>query len=463
VKIFQNVTIFICCLLGVGTHARAEFPRAQTVPLHALRNAEARFRPVVTTRGEVSLAREGVVLIKRKAAPGLQALLVPAGSELATMEALRQREDVSYAELDVVLTRQFNVDDPEIGLQWHHKTIRSADAWAISLATHQVTLAILDNPFQMNHPDLASNTLPGWDMVTGRPVLEETRGFYHSTIGAGLAAAVINNLTGGSGVANCWLMPVSIGESPTASDMHEAIVWAADQGVRVVNLSWDGAFSEVINEAGVYLKQKTGGMLFMSGVNGRRALPYPAHPHIYAIAMTDRNDEPRSAYGAHIDFAAPGWEIYSTSENSGYATDSGTSYSTPLAAGMAAWIMSVAPELGPDAIEQILKETAVDLGETGWDSSFGWGRLDFGATARVVYERLPLSRVAADRSGNMLRVRALFSPGASYRLFRAEDARTWRAVAGMQIQVDESTVYLTDPAPPGERAFYKVEITRARP
>src|ERR1051325_2330903 len=109
-----------------------------------------------------------------------------------------------------------------------------------------------------------------------------------------MAAAVLNNGIGVSGVANCQLMPIDIGDTPTTSEMHEAIVWAADHGVRVVNLSWDGAFSSVINEAGAYLKEKAGGMLFMSGVNGRKLLSYPNQADIYAISMTDRDDQPRS-------------------------------------------------------------------------------------------------------------------------------------------------------------------------
>ena len=77
--------------------------------------------------------------------------------------------------------------------------------------------------------------------------------------------------------------------------------------------------------------------------------------------MTDAEDQARSAYGPHIDFAAPGWDIYSTTTNSVYQSDSGTSYSTPLLAGIAAWIMSINPALGPAEIEAILTSASIDL------------------------------------------------------------------------------------------------------
>jgi subtilisin family serine protease len=236
--------------------------------------------------------------------------------------------------------------------------------------------------------------------------------------------------------------------------MHEAVVWAADHGVRVVNLSWDGAFSSVINEAGAYLKSKTGGMLFMSGVNGRRELDYENQPDIYAIAMTDRADQPRSASGNHIDFAAPGYEIYSTTTNSSYEVDSGTSYACPVAAGIAAWVMSVNPELVPAQIEHILKESAIDLGEPGWDKVFGWGRIDFGRVAQNTFATLPLARIGAVRNEGLV-IQAVPVPGATYRLYRSLGLKgDWEPVGDAR-----SEATLRDASPPAALAFYKVEIT----
>jgi subtilisin family serine protease len=369
---------------------------------------------------------------------------------------------VEFAELEYVLERQSQRLDHPAGQQWHHETIGSTNAWAISLGYSPqreplVRLAILDTPFQMDHPDLRDHAVPGWSLLTRSELPLETNGYYHSTLAAGLAGAVLKNGLGVAGAVNCFLVPVDIGNLPTTRDMHDAVVWAADHGIRVVNLSWGGAFSSVINEAGLYLKQKARGMLFMAGMNEQRFLNYPEHPHIYAISMTDRNDQARSAWGEHIDFSAPGWDIYSTTTNSGYETDSGTSYSAPLAAGVAAWIMSADPALEPDEIEGILRETCVDLGEPGRDQRHGWGRIDFGRAARRVYERSAISRVKPLSDG----AEAVHEAGTAYRLLRAADVRgPWEALTNVQQEPGGGRLKLRDLEAPGPAAFYQVEITR---
>jgi subtilisin family serine protease len=435
----------------------------ERVSLRDVRRNHTAFTGMRDAHGVARIFRAGVILTRFKDAPRTEGVVVPRNREIAMLQTLKTRPDVAYAELDVVLARQFQPNDPGLGEQWHHQTIHSESAWSYSLATHKITLAILDTPFQMNHPDLAANTVPGWDMTTQQPVTAAPEGYYHSTIGAGMAAAAINNLTGVSGVANCWLMPVNIGDSPTTSDMHDSVIWAADHGARVVNLSWDGAFSSVINEAGAYLKEKMRGMLFMSGVNGRKLLDYPKQPDIYAISMTDQQDEPRAAYGDHIDFAAPGWQVYSTTTNSTYEVDSGTSYSAPLVAGIAAWVMSVNPELGPTEIEQILKDSSIDLGAPGWDQDFGWGRIDFGKAALLTFATLPVSRIGVVQS-TPFAVRAVYREGASYRLLRSSTLSNpeWQVVQDAAITVADGTVTLTDPAPTGVQGFYRVEITLPR-
>ena len=99
-------------------------------------------------------------------------------------------------------------------------------------------LAIVDSPFQMDHPDLAANTDSGWDVVANEPVTSNS-GIEHSTMCTGMAAAVINNDVGVAGAANCRILPINI--NGAISEMYNATLWAATNGVRVVNISWSGA------------------------------------------------------------------------------------------------------------------------------------------------------------------------------------------------------------------------------
>lgn len=86
-----------------------------------------------------------------------------------------------------------------------------------------------------------------------------------------------------------------------------------------------------------------------------------------------------SNFGDHIHLSAPGAGIYTTTWGQSYTSISGTSFSAPIAAGVAALVMSANPSLTPAQVENILLSTAVDLGTAGRDIYFGYGRVDAAA------------------------------------------------------------------------------------
>jgi subtilisin family serine protease len=359
-------------------------PEAET--LVADRLARGRIGRIEWAHG-ARLFNPEILLIKFRTARHVAALRVEELRELDALRELRKRKDVEFAELDLLQERQFAPNDPFITNQWHHSVIGSFSAWRYSLGSELVRVAIVDTPFQMNHPDLAAHTDAGWDVVKGVPI-NSADGIDHSTLTAGMAAAVIGNGVGTAGASNCRILPINI--NGAISEMYEAVIWAADHGVRVVNISWTGGDSESLNAAGSYLKEKARGILAMSGVNGAGFLNYTNQPNIYCISMTDAADNPRSRFGNHIDFSAPGFEIFSTTTNSSYGFASGTSYSTPLFCGVVATLFSINPALSPEGAIDLLKSTAKDLGSVGWDQFHGFGRIDFARAA----ERAQASRLA---------------------------------------------------------------------
>ena len=190
--------------------------------------------------------------------------------------------------------RQFSPDDPLIGTQWHHQMIGSYQAWNCNLGRPSVTITIVDTPFQMDHPDLAANTVSGWDVVGNAPV-NSNAGIAHSTMCAGMAAAVIDNGLGVAGAANCRILPINI--NGAISEMSSATVWAADHGVRVVNISWSGGTNPVLEVAGNYLKTNTSGILVMSAIDGSGQLNGPNQPE-RSLHLHDRRRGPIS--GNHV-------------------------------------------------------------------------------------------------------------------------------------------------------------------
>ena len=130
-----------------------------------------------------------------------------------------------------------------------------------------------------------------------------------------------------------------------------------------------------------------------AGNEGKIGSPihYPAsYPHVIGVGATDHNDVVAdfSSYGSWVDVSAPGVSILSTNMLNHYYGDyakrSGTSMASPYVAGTAALLLSYNPNLTVDQVEQILKETARDLGAPGKDDYFGYGRIDaFAALQKV--------------------------------------------------------------------------------
>ncbi|MEK7685560.1 MAG: S8 family serine peptidase [Verrucomicrobiota bacterium] len=430
-------------------------PEANTL-VHVYQE-EGKFGQFLAADGNTRRFVPEIVLIKFRGASHLAALRVEEMRELEALRVLGLRNDVEFAELDLMQERQFSPNDPQLTNQWHHAAIGSSHAWEQSVGSASVRIAIVDTPFQMDHPDLAANAVSGWDIALNKPVTAST-GIVHSTVCAGMAAAVINNRLGVAGAGNCQVLPVNIIGS--IAEMYSAIIWAADHGVRIVNISWDGAYSDSLNFAGLYLKNRIKGVLVMAGVNGNRFLNYTNQPNILAISMTDGADNVRSAHGNHIDFAAPGWDILSTTTNAGYATDSGSSYSTSLFCGMVGVLLSINPSMGPDEVETVLKSTAADRGEVGWDQSYGWGRVDFGKAAAEAARTLPqivISQARWTTSGFAVSANSL--PGTICTLWRSDrlEPFSWAVLSNATVSIERETITLTDPAPANRQAFYRIE------
>jgi subtilisin family serine protease len=363
----------------VGALHLADFGRSDLAEL-GVGLPELRRAKRMTVRSLDDSSRTSEVLVKFHGREQVLAFTVDAGEVGQAVALVADRGDVAFAEPNRTLHRQFVPSDPLLGTQWHHAKIGSADAWDRGTGSTSMKIAIVDVPFNLSHPDLAANSMNGWDVVNEVPVYSGSDD--HASMSAGLAAAVLDNGTGIAGAGNCTLVPVNcaIGSSSDIVYMDAAIRWAADNGIRVVNLSWSGAGSPVLNLAAEYHRTATDGIVVMAGVNGSGYLGYTNQPYIVAVSMTDINDTLKSYYGPHVDFSAPGYAVYSTSA-SGYDSGDGTSYAAPLVSGILATLFSISPSLTADEALSILRASAEDLGPAGWDQSFGWGRVDFGAAA----------------------------------------------------------------------------------
>jgi hypothetical protein len=168
-----------------------------------------------------------------------------------------------------------------------------------------------------------------------------------------------------------------------AYDVAQGIVYAADNGARIINLSLGEPDLNPLYQDAVNYAYSKGALLLAAAGNYATPVYYPARcSHVMAVAATGYQDERLdfSNYGLEMDISAPGYNVYSTwLEPYLYWTMRGTSQATPHIAGAAALLWTWRPDWTNDQIEQRLESTADDVNRSthpGWDIFLGWGRLN---------------------------------------------------------------------------------------
>lgn len=336
--------------------------------------------PAAQARGLLRAA--GAASLDEIPARGLHRVRVPASARNAVHSALERDPRVAFVERHRLLPPSFTPDDPRYDLQWHHGTVDTVKAWGRARALGQV-VAILDSGVDLDHPDLAGAVLPGWDFWDGDADPSDV--FGHGTRVAGVAAALTHNGEGVAGMAwGAAILPVRVaGADGWAStwSIAQGLAYAADQGARVANLSFGQlAGSQTVLDAAQAAVER-GVVVVASAGNCGCTESWPDTPWLLSVGATQSSDglTSYSSRGDYVDVAAPGHGIQTTSAGGGYGNASGTSFSTPLVAGLVALLHAAEPDLTPSQVEDRLAATALDLGAAGWDPSFGHGRVDAGA------------------------------------------------------------------------------------
>ncbi len=282
-------------------------------------------------------------------------------------------------------------NDPLRSSQWYLDRMNFSQAWGIIYdLQHRATVrsAILDAGFDLSHVDLTGQTSTGYNIVAGEDGVWVANN--HGTATLGLLAAHSGN---GAGITRAALssdiLPVQITErddgAAFVSNMVKAIKYAADNGARVINLSYTGANLSLLNEAARYAKRR-GAVVFMSaGNDGELHENWRNWNWVVTVGSIDKDGSVSdfSSRGKFVDFVAPGSGILTTKPGDLYSTWSGTSFSSPLAASVASLMFMANPNLSAGQVIRILRATAVDLGAKGIDVDYGYGLIDAEAAVRA--------------------------------------------------------------------------------
>ncbi len=346
------------------------------------------------------------------------------GEVLAEVARLAAHPAVEFAEADFAFTaRRAEVipNDPLFGDCWGLRNtgqsgglagfdMRSTEAWAITTGDPSLLVMVLETGVQLDHPDL--HLAAGRDFTTGAANGIAGGGpgnacDDHGTPVAGCVSASIDNSIGVVGSCpDCRTVSAKVGIASEPCDgtwsgfiswSVNAINWAAANGVRVTNNSNDygGSFASMQS---AYAATRDSGVVHFasSGNSGGEGMGYPARDaSVVAVGAANRSGGRASfsSFGSGIGLMAPGQSIQTADRTGGdgyvagdYVSINGTSFSSPYAAGVAGLMLSADPTLSAAEVEQILFETARDMGAAGYDTVTGWGLVDARAALERVWE-----------------------------------------------------------------------------
>lgn len=270
----------------------------------------------------------------------------------------------------------------------------------ITLNTSQnkkIIVAVIDTGVGCNsncyHEDLQGRTVNGINMQD--PFLapfDDGLDLGHGTFVAGIIAANTNNGFGIAGVtlcnatftANVLIMPVKVLNSEgSGSDdiVYSGIVWAADNGAKVLNLSFGGEKDSITLRNAINYAYSKGCIIIAAAGNSDTYTFYPAaYSNVISVGASSILDKKVSfSNTGKIDVCAPGENIYSTDNKLSchkYSQSSGTSFAAPFVSGLAALLLLHNDNLTQEQVRNIIEQTCDDIEDTGFDKQTGWGRIN---------------------------------------------------------------------------------------
>ena len=334
----------------------------------------------------------------------------------AGLAILKANPLVEWAEADRVYRAKKTSSDIYLSRQYALAQVQAFGAWEYETGfSSRATVAIIDTGIDGTHPELSGKLVgtsrsfpPGGG--AGSNNQPPTAACNHATRTAGVAAAASDNSAGVAGMSwGAKLLSLKVfSDANCNNDCSDEAGFCATSGSAmadalndviplqntpeigrlVVNISLgcpvlDCGTCSGAMQAAVNVATAAGIVIFAAaGNDGASFIDSPADcPGIYSVGATDVDDSLASFSNSDTlmitkGLTAPGVDLYTTDLNSGYASASGTSFSSPLTAGLAALILSAKPALTSAQVFDAIKNSADDLGSPGPDRDYGWGRIN---------------------------------------------------------------------------------------
>ena len=362
---------------------------------------------------------------------------------------------------------------------WNLRLVNIAGAWRLGCYGNGVRVGVIDTG-AANHSAVAAQLLPGENVITGENAADTTDNYGHGTFISGIIAGAGGSFVSGL-ASRAYVVPLKFmsknGNVTGGGDIATAVRAlnaAVSHGCKVVNMSfgtptWSQLFEEAVNNAaarGVIMVAAAGNI--SSKAPDPSVLQYPAaYGNVIGVSSvdSDRSIAASSFYNNSVFITAPGESVTSIYPNGAAVTGSGTSFSAPHVAALAAVAASIKPDIDTDGFKRLLIASSDDLGTAGYDIYYGNGLINFGSCiSELIKDReifvspvteredgsevvilnntaAPLSAVAAARGESDGRMNAFYSQPVSLEVgqtckfgagFGAAGIYLWDSLANMQ-------------------------------
>ena len=412
--ILSTISLALVCSLaapsvsaqGGGDPESVENELAEHVPGELL----IRFSPGLNSSQAADRMNEMGVTHKREI-QGIGVRLVKLPPGLSVEQALARFSrlpGVEFAEPNYILHIAETVQS-EIIDQWGLTKIHTEEAWSTLSGSqkNEILLATVDTGIKRDASDLSSGIWTNPDETPNNGIDNDGNGYVDDTWGwdfvnndnnptddhmhGSAVTSVMVAAQDGAGMVGicpwCNVMAVKVLDSQGSGSLDvvaSGIVYAAQNGARVINLSLAGSIGSQTLENAVNFAWNQGAVVVAAaGNDGQKLTVYPAgYANAIAVASTNSADKHScfSNYNpGYVSVAAPGEAIYVVDINNsttGYNYYSGTSLSTPHVSGLAGLILGKNPNLSNAQVRSLIQNSAIDLGSAGVDAAFGYGRID---------------------------------------------------------------------------------------
>ena len=327
----------------------------------------------------------------------------PSGSDILVVDTLEQAaripaEYVEYIEPNYLI-ELFSEEEPAspfpsdpyyTDYQWNLQQIGALSAYQQGLTGDGVRIGFVDSGINAAHEDLDSNRISGANFNSDGLNYDEDN-YGHGTFAAGLVAAQTDNGLGLAGIApkaEIKAYRVFSNKTTTTSAVVNAIDQAIADGCRILNLSLGTPSSSVTLSSAIDRAAEAGIILVAAvGNNGTSTLQYPAaYTSVIGVGSVDDGSAVSSfsQRNSSVYVTAPGGGVASLDHTSanGYslnlsaASNRGTSFSAPVVTGMAALALGYDSDITEEGFRSLLKNTSTDLGDSGYDTSYGYGEVN---------------------------------------------------------------------------------------